>query len=113
MSYFSSVSRRSFLAKSIVGASAVALASSPRDISAGAVKPDGDPFRGLKVGVASYTLREFTLDQAMEMTRKAGVKYITLKDVHLPMKSSREERQAVASKLEAAGFELMGGASFT
>lgn len=43
------------------------------------------------------------------MTKQAGVRYITLKDMHLPMKSTREQRQEARRKIEAAGLVLMGG----
>ena len=68
-----------------------------------------DPFRGLKVGMASYSLRKFSLDDALAMTRKLEVKYITLKDFHLSLKSSKTERQEARKKTEDAGLVLMGG----
>jgi sugar phosphate isomerase/epimerase len=37
------------------------------------------------------------------------LKYISLKDVHLPLKSTTEEREAAHHKIEAAGLVLMGG----
>jgi sugar phosphate isomerase/epimerase len=72
-------------------------------------KPEGDPFKGLKMGIASYTFRKFNLDQAIAMTRQAGVKYITLKDVHLAMNSTPAERKAARERIETAGLKLMGG----
>ncbi len=68
-----------------------------------------DPFRGLKIGVASYSLRKFSLHEAIAMTKKLGVKYITLKDFHLPLKSTKAEREAARRKIEDAGLVLMGG----
>ena len=43
------------------------------------------------------------------MTREAGLKYISLKDMHLPMKSTPAERREAHKKVEAAGLVLMGG----
>jgi len=37
------------------------------------------------------------------------LKYITLKDMHLPMKTTAAERTAVREKVQAAGITLMGG----
>jgi sugar phosphate isomerase/epimerase len=68
-----------------------------------------DPYHGLKIGMTSYTLHKFNLDQAIAMTKEAGVKYISLKDVHLPLKSTREQRKEARKKVEAAGLKLMGG----
>ena len=65
--------------------------------------------RRLKVGLASYSLRKFSLDQAIEMCRAMDVRYITLKDVHLPMTATSAEIKAAVAKLDAAGITLMGG----
>jgi sugar phosphate isomerase/epimerase len=54
-------------------------------------------------------LRNFSLDQAITMTKQAGVKYISLKEVHLPLKSTVEQRQEVRKKVEAGGLVLLGG----
>ncbi|MBU6402931.1 MAG: sugar phosphate isomerase/epimerase, partial [Verrucomicrobia bacterium] len=72
-------------------------------------KPVRDPSDGLKLGITTYTLRQFTLDRAIAMIQQAGVKYVSLKDMHLPLNSSPEERQEARRKLEAAGLVLMGG----
>ena len=61
------------------------------------------------MGITTYTLRKFSLDQAIAMTKQAGVKYISLKDMHLPFKSTREQRQEARQKIEAAGLTLLGG----
>jgi sugar phosphate isomerase/epimerase len=103
------VNRRRFLQAGLLGSTALATATFP-EMSFGAVtKTAGDPFRGLKMGITSYSLRKFTLDQAIAMTRQAGLKYISLKDVHLPLKSSPEERREARRKIEDAGLVLMGG----
>jgi inosose dehydratase len=58
------------------------------------------------LGMASYTLRAFTLDRAIEMTQRLGLKKITLKDMHLPMNSSDQDIKAVLAKIRGAGLEL-------
>jgi sugar phosphate isomerase/epimerase len=78
-------------------------------VSAAVAKQPGDSDRGLKLGVASYSLRKFSLDEAIEITKKCRVRHITLKDMHLPMRTSAEERRAVARKIQDAGLKLMGG----
>jgi inosose dehydratase len=102
--------RRRFLQTSLLGSSAALAGATLGGNALGAVtKPERDPDGGLKLGMASYTYRKFSLDQAIAMTAQAGFKYINLKDVHLPMKSTTEERQAARQKVEAAGLKLMGG----
>jgi sugar phosphate isomerase/epimerase len=104
------LNRRRFLQCSFLGSAAVAVANLPGEAFAeSATKEPRDPWHGLKIGLTSYTLRKFKLDQVITMTREAGVKYISLKDMHLPMKSTREERQEVRKKIEDAGLVLMGG----
>jgi sugar phosphate isomerase/epimerase len=63
----------------------------------------------LKLGLASYTLRKFKLDETVAMTRRLGLKYIALKSFHLPLDSSREQIAQVAEKVRNAGIELYGG----
>ncbi|MGP8200958.1 MAG: sugar phosphate isomerase/epimerase family protein [Limisphaerales bacterium] len=103
------INRRRFLQTGLLG-SAAALAAAPlcHNASAAVTKLEHTPDGGLKLGVASYTFRKLTLDQAIDMTKQAGFKYINLKEVHLPFKSTAAERQAARQKIEAAGLKLMG-----
>lgn len=102
------MNRRQFLQTGVLGSAALAVTSWPT-VSFGAVtKPASDPFSGLKLGMASYTLRKFTLDQAIAMTKQAGVKHICLKDMHLPLSSTTAQRQEARKKIEDAGLLLMG-----
>jgi sugar phosphate isomerase/epimerase len=104
------IDRRRFLQTSLLGSSAALAVANLGSNTFGAVtKPERDPDGGLKLGVASYTFRNFTLDQAIAMTKQAGFKYINLKDVHLPLNSTTEQRQAARQRIEAAGLKLMGG----
>jgi len=107
MKTVTAMNRRHFLHTSVLASAA--LAAAPAGRLAAAADADADADRGLKLGIASYSLRMFSLDQAIAMTREAGVKYITLKDVHLPLKSTTAERKEAHRKIEAAGLVLMGG----
>jgi sugar phosphate isomerase/epimerase len=64
----------------------------------------GDGWRGLKAGVASYTLRKLPLDAAIMAIKRVGLSYVSIKDFHLPLTSTAEERRAVAAKFKAAGI---------
>ena len=63
----------------------------------------------LKLGLASYTLRKFDLDQTLAMTQRVGLKYIAFKSFHLPLDSSPDHIREVARKVRDAGLELYGG----
>ena len=58
------------------------------------------------LGMASYTFRAFSLDQAIAMTRRLALKKITLKDVHLPLNTSEGEIRKTLDKIHGAGLEL-------
>jgi sugar phosphate isomerase/epimerase len=67
----------------------------------------------LKLGVASYSMREFTLDQALAMAKQLGVTRMTFKDVHMPRTDPPEKTRALRAKIEAAGITIMGGGTIT
>jgi inosose dehydratase len=58
------------------------------------------------LGIASYTFRAYTLDQTIAMTKRLGLKTLTLKDMHLPMRSTEQEIKGVLEKIRAAGLTL-------
>ncbi|HEX6211532.1 MAG TPA: sugar phosphate isomerase/epimerase [Methylomirabilota bacterium] len=98
------VSRRAFLGT--VGAAAAA----PR-LAWGGARPTAaaDPGQTLILGVASYSLRKFSLDQALEAARTLGVRHMTFKDVHIPRTDPPEQTRALREKIQAAGITIMGG----
>jgi sugar phosphate isomerase/epimerase len=63
----------------------------------------------LNLGMASYTLRKFTLDEVIDICQRLGLKYVALKDFHLPMGTSPEQLKAKAAKVREAGMDLYGG----
>src|SRR3954469_12995833 len=103
------LSRRSFL-----GTAAAAAAWPLLDRDAAAAPPAAATSGGpLKLGVASYSMREFPLDRALEMAKTLGVKYMTFKDVHVPRTDPPEATRAIRAKIEAAGITIMGGGTIT
>ena len=91
---------------------AAALASpapaTPRPGEEWPVKPSRDPFRGLKVGITSYTTRKLSLDATIAALRRLDIKYISIKSYHLALDSTPDERKAVARKIADAGLTMMG-----
>jgi sugar phosphate isomerase/epimerase len=67
----------------------------------------------LRLGLASYSMREFPLDQALAWAKLMDVKYMTFKDVHVPRTDSPEATRALRAKIEAAGITIMGGGTIT
>jgi inosose dehydratase len=65
--------------------------------------PSGLPF---DMGIASYTFRSFTLDNVLAMTRRLGVRKLTLKDMHLPLRSTEADIRLILERISAAGLVL-------
>ncbi len=104
-------SRRGFLKTAGVSAAAslAALGGSLTPTPALAGSRLAKPERALKLGLASYTLRKFSLDEALAMTKRVGLEVICLKSFHLPMDATGEEIAAAAAKVKEAGILLYGG----
>lgn len=103
------LNRRKFLQVGVGSCTAVAAMALPRSGTAALTKTPRESGDGLKIGLTSYTLRKYNLDEALTLTKEAGVKYISLKDMHLPLKSNKAECEEAHRKIEAAGLTLMGG----
>ena len=103
MKNFEHQNRRQFLHTVMAGSATLAATSLTSRLLAA-----DDSFRGMKVGIASYSFRKFNLDQVISMTKELGVKHLTLKDMHLSLKSTPEELKAASQKIKDAGLVLMG-----
>jgi sugar phosphate isomerase/epimerase len=112
------VPRRTFFKLAALGAAGVALTNCgtanaiPGEAQRGssATKPDDV---GLKLGVASYSLRNFSRAQAIQMTKALGARFINFKSVHLPYDASPAEFAAARQEVQAAGLEIVGGGMIT
>ena len=67
----------------------------------------------IKLGVASYSLREFPLDKALVMMKALRTPYVNLKSVHMPYDKTPAELAAIRQTIEAAGFQIVGGGTIT
>jgi sugar phosphate isomerase/epimerase len=61
-----------------------------------------------QLGLASYTLRKFDLDQTLAMSQRVGLENIAFKSMHLPLDSTPDQIRAVVAKVKAAGLNLYG-----
>jgi len=64
---------------------------------------------GFTLGMASYTFREFGLDETLQMTKRLGLEKIAFKNFHLALDTSRSGIEAVVGKVKEAGLDLYGG----
>jgi len=67
----------------------------------------------VRLGVASYSLREFPRAQAITMVQALGTPYVNLKSVHLPYELAPEDLSAARREIEAAGLQIVGGGTIT
>ena len=67
----------------------------------------------VRLGVASYSLREFPLDTALEMMKTLRTPYVNFKSMHVPYEKSPEELAAIRKRVEDAGFKIVGGGTIT
>ena len=100
------VPRRTFLKVAAIGAASAAFTDRT---AAQTTAPDV----GLKLGVASYSLRKFSLHNAIEMTRALGTRYINLKSMHLPYDASPAQIAEARREISAAGLKIVGGGMIT
>ena len=56
------------------------------------------------MGIASYSFLKMPLDVAIQNIRRVGVNFTSIKDAHLPLKSTAAQRQAVVNKFREAGI---------
>jgi len=97
------VTRREFLEKSGIGLAGLSL-NPFHDLP----KKTKGPL-SFELGIASYTFRNYPLDKALEMTKRLKIKRMSLKSMHLPLESTKEQIQAVIQKAKDAGIEIYGG----
>ena len=101
--------RRQFIKIASIGA-AVSLTgarSSQVQVRGSAARQAGK--QRFKLGLASYTLRKFNLDDTLAMTKRVGLKYICFKSMHLPLDSTPAQIRSVVAKVKEAGLILYGG----
>ncbi len=91
-------SRREFLATTAIGAVAIA---GPR------VYAETDPWRGLKVGVHTYSVRKLSFEEAVSSTAGFGLKHIGFNPVHVPLESTPGAIDAAKAACAKAGLEVM------
>jgi sugar phosphate isomerase/epimerase len=62
----------------------------------------------IKLGIASYSFRKFSREQAIQMTRQLGTPYLNIKDFHLSLKSTPAEIDAAKKEFAENGIILVG-----
>ena len=67
----------------------------------------------IKLGVASYSLRELSRTDAIAAIQALRTPYVSIKSMHLPYESTPQELAAGLEEFEAAGLTVVGGGVVT
>jgi sugar phosphate isomerase/epimerase len=95
------VDRRGFLSTSVALASAAML---PRGLFAA---EGSDPYGGFKMGLQSYSLREFSVEEALKHTQTLGLKYWEAYPRHVPLTTVPAKVDKAKEMLAAHGVQLI------
>lgn len=68
-----------------------------------APKPGAENGEKFKLGMAGYTFVKFDLDKTLETLKRTDVRYLCIKDFHLPLNSDDAQIAAFHAKLKDAG----------
>lgn len=102
MAEFNGVSRRGLVGAGLIAA--VGWAEKGSAARAQGAAGNRDSWHGLKVGVASYTLRKVSQDVCIKDIQRTGLKYVSIKDMHLPFNTTAAQRKEMAQKFKDAGI---------
>ena len=103
------VPRRTFIGASAAGLAGVAIGAP----ATRPPQPPQPPPTSFSLGIASYSLRNFPRDKAIEMVKALGTPYVNFKSVHLPFESSPDQLAAARREIEGAGLVIVGGGVIT
>ena len=70
---------------------------------------DSNPEIGFRLGVCTYSVREFQRKLAISMIRQLGVGHVSVKEFHLPYTSTAEEIAKARSEFQNAGLTIASG----
>lgn len=99
-------SRRDFFKTAVLGSAglyAVACSKTKRT----------DYSKNVKLGVATYSLRNFNREKAIEIIKQCRVDYACIKSMHLPYEDSPEKLAEGCEAFEQAGIQIVGGGVVT
>lgn len=81
--------------------------------SASPEAPPSDPWHGLKAGIATYSFRKLPLDACIKGIQRVDLHYCSIKDAHLPLKSTTEQRKEVSEQFRNAGITPLSCGNIT
>ena len=70
-------------------------------------------FQDFKLGIASYTFRKLSVDDTIKAMRRLNLQYISIKDFHLSLDSTPEQKKTLTQKLKDAGISPLSCGNIT
>lgn len=98
--------RRGFLGGAAVGLTALAAVDAGAAGTGAVIENES---AGFKLGVASYSFREFQRGLAIKMIKELQTPYVSVKEFHLPYCSTPQELEQGRKSFEKAGLKIMSG----
>jgi sugar phosphate isomerase/epimerase len=105
---FANLPRRRFLALSAAAAAGATWFDAPRLLAADGLADGKDEWGGFPVGVQSYSLRNYSLQEAIRHLQGMGVHFVEFSagPHHLPATSSDEQIKAAQQLCQSAGLKI-------
>jgi len=97
--------RRSFIKTTGTGVIAAGL---PSSAISPAIENNINTTDTFRLAVAGYTFAKIDLDKSLVMMKRVGVKYLGVKDFHLPLNSTKEVIDQTLIKMRSFGVEPYG-----
>jgi len=95
------MNRRNFLRTGAMGMAT--MATWPRSGQTVSAAAAGTSTNTLRLGIAGWTFRKFSLDDTLPMLRRLDVRNLCIKDFHLPLTASAEDIEAFHRKCREHG----------
>lgn len=100
-------SRRNFIRNATLGLSAATF--SPLIGKSEGFNFDKEPARNdLPVGIADYTFLNFDIPTSIKMMERLDIHYMSIKDFHLPLNSTKEKIDEVVNEYKQGGITIYG-----
>lgn len=107
------LSRRTFLGVTALGVAGASCARSDAEPGPDRPRLSAQGTGPVRLGVASYSLRNLSRDDAIAAVRACGTPYVNLKSFHQPYEATPDELRAGRRAFEEAGLQIVGGGTIT
>jgi sugar phosphate isomerase/epimerase len=105
--------RRDFIATGLAGSAAWSMGARPPEGRPSKARQHETSTASVQLGVASYSLRNFSRAYAIRAIGEIGTPFVNIKSFHQPYESTPEQLRAGRKEFESAGLQIVGGGTIT